>query len=145
MIIIRTLDDLRWLEQKGSLPAWYLGHLREFFMLLFTASSQETNLGSFTLEGVAELCLLEPEDNLQALHLPMIPCSPKLIEMWPEYVGKLIVQGHEVYRIMLMPDNDRMVFVFSVVGQGTNEVEEWLAEHYAWSEVANSSKELGFH
>jgi len=44
-----------------------------------------------------------------------------------------------------MPDNDRLVFIFSVLGQGTSEVEEWLAEHYAWSEVTNSSKELGFH
>ena len=145
MLIIRTLDDLRLLERKGSLPTWYLGHLSEFFMLLFTAYNQETNLEVFTLEGFAELVVLEPEDSLQALYLPMIPGNPKLIEMWPEYVGKLIVQGHEVYRITLMPDNDRLVFIFSVLGQGTSEVEEWLAEHYAWSEVTNSSKEPGFH
>jgi hypothetical protein len=38
-----------------------------------------------------------------------------------------------------------MIFIFSVPGQGTSEDEEWLAEHYAWSEVTNSSKEPGFH
>jgi hypothetical protein len=114
-------------------------------MLLFTAYNQETNLEVFTLEGFAELVVLEPKDSLQALYLPMIPGNPKLIEMWPEYVGKLTVQGHELYRITLMPDNDRLVFIFSVLGQGTSEVEEWLAEQYAWSEVTNSSKEPGFH
>ena len=145
MLIIRTLDDLRLLAQKDSLPKWYLGHLREFFLLLFTAYNRKTHLEEFTLEGFAELIVLEPQDSLHALYLPMIPGNPKLIEMWPEYVGKLTVEDHEVYRIMLMPDNERMVFIFSVPGQGTSEDEEWLAEHYAWSEVTTSSKEPGFH
>ena len=145
MLIIRTLDDLRLLEQKESLPKWYLDHLREFFLLLFTAFQNESQLETFTLENMAEFVVLEPEDSLQALHLPMIPGNPKLVEMWPEYVGKLIVKGHKVYRVMLMPDNGMLVFVFSVVGQGTDAVEEWLAEHYAWSEVTNGSKEPGFH
>ena len=145
MLIIRTLDDLRLLEQKDSLPKWYLDHLCEFFLLLFTAYNQEIRLEEFTLEGFAEFVVLEPQDSLHALYLPMISGNPKLIEMWPEYVGKLTVEEHEVYRIMLMPDNDRFVFIFSLLGQCNNEIEEWLAENYAWSEATNNSKEPGFH
>ena len=32
--------------------------------LLFTAYNQETNLEAFTLEGFAELVVLEPKDSL---------------------------------------------------------------------------------
>ena len=141
MIVIRRIDDLRILEQNDSLPKWYLDHLYEFFILLFTASNQEMSLEAFSLEGFAEFVVLEPMDELHELRLPMIPSSPKLIEMWPEYVGKLTVEEYDVYRIMLMPDNERTVFIFSEVGECSKEVETWLAEQYAWSEVTTSSKE----
>ena len=134
MLIIRTLDDLRLLAQKDSLPKWYLAHLHEFFLLLFTASNQEANLDTFTLEGIAELVVLESKDQPQGLCLPMMPGSPGILQMEPEAVGKLIVEGHEIYRVMFMPDNERMVFLFTVVGQFPGDVEEWLEEKLAWSE-----------
>ena len=133
MIVIRTVHDLRWLEQKQSLPKWYLDHLRKFFLLLFTASNRKENLEAFTLEGSAELVVLEPQDQPQGLCLPMVPGSPGLLQMEPEVVGRLRVGGHEVYRVMFMPDNERMIFVFILAGEFPGEVEEWLQEKLAWS------------
>ena len=134
MIIIRTIHDLRWLEQEQKLPKWYLAHLRDFFLLLFTASNQEENLDAFILDGMAELVVLESTDQPQGLCLPMVPGSPGLLQMEPEAVGKLIVEGHEIYRVMFMPDNERMIFVFILAGEFPGDVEEWLQEKLAWSE-----------
>lgn len=135
MIIIRTVHDLEWLEQEQRLPKWYLDHLREFFLLLFTASNEETSLDGFTLEGKAELVVIEPLDQPQDLCLPMLPGWPMLLELEPEVVGKLSVEDHEIYRAMLMPDNERMIFVFSVAGEASGQVEEWLQDKLAWSEL----------
>jgi len=134
MIIIRTLADIRWVEQKKSLPPWYLNHIREFFLLLYTASNQGVGLEAFTLDGISEIIVLEPRDQPQGLCLPMVPGSPGILNMEPDAVGKLTVGDHEVYRVMFMPDNERMVFLFTVVGQFSEEVEEWLEEKLAWSE-----------
>lgn len=135
MIIIRTVHDLSWLEQKQRLPNWYLDHLREFFMLLFTASNEETNLDAFTLEGKAELVVVEPQDQPQDLCLPILPGWPMLLELDPEVVGTLSVKNHVIYRAMLMPDNEHMIFVFSVAGEATDQVEEWLQDKLTWSEL----------
>jgi hypothetical protein len=67
MIIIRTVDDIRWLEQKRLLHTWYLNHVHEFLLLLYTASNQGVNLEEFTLDGTAEIIVLEPWDQPQGL------------------------------------------------------------------------------
>jgi hypothetical protein len=51
--------------------------------------------------------------------------------MEPEAGGRLTVGDHEVYRVMFMLDNERMVFLFTVVCQLPGEVEEWLADKLA--------------
>lgn len=138
MIILKTLEDFRWLDHKGTLPKWYLDHLHELFLLLFTASNQEVSLEAFTLEGTAELVVLEPQDQVQGLTIPSLPGAPSLLELQPEYVGKLYAGGHAIYRITFMLDNERMLFVFSLEGQFTAEVEEWFKEQLAWSTVSIS-------
>lgn len=145
MLMIRTIDDLKLLEQKQALPKWYLNHLREFFLVLFTAYQVDTELEEFSLEGVTDILILEPEDNVHDLRIPMIYNRPKLMDMMFEYVGKLPVDGHEIYRIMFMPDKTRLIFIFSIVGQFSAEVEQWLAQQYTWSEIRNLTEQPGSH
>lgn len=135
MIILKKLEDFRWLDHKETLPKWYLDHLYEFFLLLFTASNQEVSLEAFTLEGTAEIMVLELQDQAKGLRIPSLSGAPSLLELQPEYVGKLYAGGHAIYRITFMLDNERMLFVFSLEGQFTAEVEEWFKEQLAWSAV----------
>ena len=133
MIVIRTIQDLRELEQRNTLPSWYVRYLDEFFMLLFTTYHHEQGLQAFSLTGIAEIVILEAYDNPHDLCLPMIPGSPGLMEMGPEHVDKIRLGDKGLYRITFMPDNERMVFVFSEVGQLEPGIEEWLSDQYEWS------------
>lgn len=135
MLIIQTLHDLERIKQESLLPSWYLEHLHEFFVVFFTALHREQTLDTFSLEGKSEFIILEAKDNLQKLTLPMLPGNARLMELNPEYVGKLKVNDKELYRIMFMLDNERIIFVFSEVGQFADEVEQWFMRQLEWSEL----------
>lgn len=126
--------------QRSLLPTWYEQHLREFFLLLFTAQSDEPLLDRFSLEGRCELVIVEAQDCFQDLKLAMLPNAPKIVELNSEYVGKLTIgDKHEIFRAMLMLDNERALFIFSEVGQFSKEIEAWFTDQLEWSEISGDA------
>ena len=114
--------------------------MREFFLLLFTAQSDESLLDRFSLEGRCELVIIEAQDRFQDLKLAMLPNAPKIVELNSEYVGKLTIGGkHEIFRTMLMLDNERALFIFSEVGQFSKEIEAWFTDQLEWSEISGDA------
>jgi len=114
--------------------------LREFFLLLFTAQSDEPLLDRFSLEGRCELVIVEAQDRFQDLKLAMLPNAPKIVELNSEYVGKLTIgDKHEIFRTMLMLDNERALFIFSEVGQFPKEIEAWFTDQLEWSEISGDA------
>jgi hypothetical protein len=59
--------------------------------------------------------------------------------MEPDWVERIDLPGSlSVFKLAFMPDNERMVFVFSEVGNLDDATEEWLAEQLEWSEFFTS-------
>lgn len=135
MIIIRTIHDVRKLIDAGNLPKPYLDHIEEFFHDMYDAYGHGTNIGEFTLKGTAEILILDDVVNPHGIMLPMIPGSPGLMNMEPEYVEKTDLNKFSIYRVAFMLDNERFLFIFSEVGQFDREVEQWLAEQWEWSKL----------
>lgn len=135
MLIIRTMHDLKDIARKLLLPKWLVDHLYEFFLLLFSAYNNDSKIETFTLEGIAEIVILEPIDCLTELRLPMLPGHPKIIELWPEYSRELDIEGNSVYRITFMPDNERMLFVFGFTDEFIQEIRKKMEELFEWSRV----------
>ena len=135
MIIIRTIHDVRKLVTAGRLPKPYLDHIEEFFHDLYDAYGSDVDVDDFTLKGTAEMLVFDEVVNPHGILLPMIPGSPGLTNMQPEYVDKTDLGKFSVYRVAFMLDNERWLFVFSEVGQFDRDVEHWLAEQYEWSKM----------
>ena len=132
MIIIRTIDDVRRLGLEGSLPKEYSDHIEEFFLGLYEA----LGYGQDTLAGTAEIIILDGKVDSDEIRIPVIPGKPNLLDTWPEYVERYELGQMAVYKIVLMPDNDCVVNIFSEVGQLDREIERWLEEQLDWPDMS---------
>jgi len=84
MIIIRTVDDLKKLDQNKSLFKAYKDPIIEHFLLLISAYGFEKTLGDSTLGGLVDVIVFEKGDNPRGLSLPMLPGNPSLFDTQPE-------------------------------------------------------------
>ena len=136
MILIRTINDVRRLGLEGSLPKEYSDYIEEFFLGLYEALGYGQDIEDFTLAGMAEIIILDGKVDSGEIRIPVIPGKPNLLDTWPEYVEKYDLGQMAVYKIVLMPDNDCVVNIFSEVGQLDREVEHWLEEQLDWPETS---------
>ena len=136
LIVIRTIGDMRRLGLEGSLPKEYSDHIEEFFLGLYEALGYGQGIENFTLAGTAEIIILDGKVDSGEIRIPVIPGKPDLLDTWPEYVERYDLGQMAVYKIVLMPDNDCVVNIFSEVGQLDKKVENWLEEQLDWPDTS---------
>ena len=141
MIVICTINKLRALIKQKQLPKCYLDHIEEFFYALFDAYGAGVDIEEFSLNGTAEIVILDGSISELETCLPMV--HGRLLDMSPEYVEKDDLVGLAVYKIALMLDNERMLFILSEVGQLDRSTEKWLEEQLEWTEMNLAAVPIG--
>ena len=118
------------------MPKEYSDHIEEFFVSLYEALGYGQDIETFTLAGMAEIIILGAKVDADEIRIPILPGKPHLQDTWPEYVERYELGQMAVYKIVLMPDNDCVVNIFSEVGQLDPDVENWLEEQANWPETS---------
>jgi hypothetical protein len=137
--VLHTIHDVKRLEGSRRLPEPYMDYVSQFFIDLYAQYGDGHDLLGFSLDGIAEIVILDDDDNVNGLYLPTVPDRLDLINMEPDWVERIDLPGSlSVFKLAFMPDNERMVFVFSEVGNLDDATEEWLAEQLEWSEFFTS-------
>lgn len=127
MHIITNQKYIARLLECGLLPAATLHYLTKEFEALEAALHHDDEQ-SFSLDSHGyRLIMLEASDR--DCHLPVGPNCLSLIDIEPEYVEKIQLSDKTwLYRACLMPDNERFVLVYALVGVLEATIEQWFAQ-----------------
>lgn len=130
MKTIKKISDILNLQQSGSLDDSYLEYLKNYLTLLHESLGNRVSIEHFSLEEHGYLVILEKDDDVRNLkEMDLNPDQSGLLDCWPEFVEvETLNNGTQLYKICVLYDNDYMMFLYSLVGQFDDEVENWLKE-----------------
>ncbi|MGG1519026.1 hypothetical protein ABE504_26685 [Paenibacillus oryzisoli] len=131
LLIITKIDHIMKLHQSGKLPRFGLHYLMAQYLDFAAGLNHSTPADDFSLEGHGyRMAVLEGNDADCALPIvSLFGTKPILTESHPEYVELVeISDGHLMYRICYMPDNESFLMLYAVKGSLDADVERWLAE-----------------
>jgi len=135
MKTIKTMADLKMLQEKGELSKAYMNFLEEYFLQLFESFGEGEDLDSFRLERDGYIVILGPRDNLRELRNVGFK-DGGLFGTFPEYIEKeTLTDGKQLWKIALFHGSGAMQIFFSQIGELDAEAEVWMEEHYKSDEL----------
>ena len=125
MFVVKKKQDLDNFRFHATLPQWLVVVVADEFAALHQALSPDSEFDSFSLEAHGPIAVLEKSEiDLSPLGLPYT-----LLESWPEFVEKIILDSHSsYYRIGILLDNDYMLLIYAQDVDLSEEVKVWLDE-----------------
>jgi hypothetical protein len=91
--VLHTIHDVKRLEGSRRLPEPYMDYVSQFFIDLYAQYGDGHDLLGFSLDGIAEIVILDDDDNVNGLYLPTVPDRLDLINMEPDWVERIDLPG----------------------------------------------------
>lgn len=130
MIYMNSRQDIT--RSFSLLPDSAARFLLDFFNQLHKLLGQDRIDKPFRLsEHGYTLILFEPMELLPDIQFTGILKPDSHVE----YAERIILDDVQLFKVCLMDDNEHIIFIFSVVGTQTEEIERWFAsqEQGGWS------------
>lgn len=129
MKIIKTQQDINMLYQARALPAVLLSHVENYLKQL-KKELEDVVESEFFQERNGYIVVLEGGDNVRDLSNVGLSCEgSRLLGSCPEYVELLDVgEGLQVYKNVVLNDNDYLMTFFTQARAYDEEVEQWLKD-----------------
>lgn len=130
MLTIKVLCDIENLKRETRLPKSLVKFLERTFKELHEAYESETEVALFSLEKYGPIYLLQgDQDKTQYLKQIGFHVEERgWLGCYPEWVEKIDLGDHLVWKLGIMTDNDYLFQVILIVNDFGPEVETWLEE-----------------
>ncbi|MDH6429050.1 MULTISPECIES: hypothetical protein [unclassified Paenibacillus] len=126
MYLIQTKNDISFLTDRFSNSKTLIVYISQYFQHLQSELCNDKD-DTFTINQHNPIIVLEPGDDLHNLSYAGLHNDDLLTRSF-EFVEIYDLGDIEVYRMVLMLDNDFLVTFFAVVGTLDEEAEQWLNE-----------------
>ncbi len=130
MRILQTLEDIRCLAKAKTYPKPLTDYLEQNFYELHNAFCAKELPEAFTLADIGPLIILEPGDNLDDLSVIGLNSQDGgLTGAGPEFIDRLDLPGLEVYKAVIVYNNDYRVTIFLLPQIRDEKVRAWIADN----------------
>lgn len=130
MLTIRTHRNIASAKRQRRLPDTLVEFLEKTFRELHVALEPDVPLKCFSLEMHGPIYVLEASvDTLMSLRKRgLLPDEGEMDSCQPEWVEKIDLGDHLIWRIGIMTDNDYLYQLILPVNEFGPELEQWLEE-----------------
>ena len=125
MRVIRRQEDVDRLRRAKVLGPELAQHLTQYLEDL-QAQLDEMSPGTYTMDDVGEIVLLEKGDDTQKL--TGLEIGQDLMAFIPEWFEALALDGVAYYRFLVLMGNSFGIVFYSPIGIHDKEVETWFVD-----------------
>lgn len=130
MLTIKKLCDIEQIKWQQQLPKTLLQYLEKTFRELHETYESEVDIDRFSLEMHGPIYLLEADqdepESLKQIGFHLVESGITFPQ--PEWVEKIDLGDHRIWRIGVMTDNDYLFQVILPINVYGPEVEFWFEQ-----------------